>query len=35
MLDEKNPVVYVNGGRGFKMFRLLSDMVGLNAGGKK
>jgi hypothetical protein len=29
MLDEKNPVVYVNGGRRYKMFSFLSDVVGL------
>jgi hypothetical protein len=31
MLDEKNPVVYVNGGRRYKMFQFLSDVVGMNA----
>jgi hypothetical protein len=31
MLDEKNPVVYINGGRRYKMFQYLSDVVGLNA----
>lgn len=31
MLDEKNPVVYVNGGRRYKMFQFLSDIVGLPA----
>lgn len=31
MLDEKNPVVYVNGGRRYKMFHFLSEVVGLNA----
>lgn len=31
MLDEKNPVVYVNGGRRYKMFQYLSDVVGINA----
>lgn len=31
MLDEKNPVVYVNGGRKFKMFQFLTEVVGLPA----
>jgi len=33
MLDEKNPVVYTNGGRRYKMFQFqyLSDVIGLNA----
>ncbi len=31
MLDEKNPVVYVNGGRRYKMFQFLSDVVGMSA----
>ena len=31
MLDEKNPVVYKNGGRRYKMFQFLSDEIGLNA----
>ena len=31
MLDEKNPVVYVNGGRRFKMYNFLSDVVGMPA----
>lgn len=31
MLEEKNPVVYVNGGRRYKMFQFLSDVVGLPA----
>lgn len=30
-LDEKNPVVYMNGGRRYKMFQFLSDQVGMNA----
>lgn len=30
-LDEKNPVVYLNGGRRYKMFQFLSDVVGMNA----
>lgn len=29
MLDEKNPVVYASGGRRYKMFQFLSDVVGL------
>src|ERR1017187_84372 len=29
MLDEKNPVVYVNGGRRYKMYNFLSDVVGM------
>jgi hypothetical protein len=31
MLDEKNPVVYVNGGRKHKLFQFLSDEIGLPA----
>lgn len=31
MLDEKNPVVYSNGGRRYKMFQYLSDVIGLPA----
>lgn len=31
MLDEKNPVVYANGGRKYKMFQFLSDLIGLPA----
>jgi hypothetical protein len=31
MLDEKNPVVYVNGGRRHKLFQFLSDELGLPA----
>lgn len=31
MLDEKNPVAYTNGGRRYKLFQFLSDVVGLNA----
>jgi hypothetical protein len=31
MLDERNPVVYVNGGRRYKMFNFLSDVVGMPA----
>ena len=31
MLDEKNPVVYVNGGRRYKMFNFLSEVVGIPA----
>lgn len=31
MLDEKNPVVYVNGGRKHKLFQFLSDELGLPA----
>jgi hypothetical protein len=31
MLDENNPVVYTNGGRRYKMFQYLSDVVGLPA----
>jgi len=30
-LEEKNPVVYANGGRRFKLFQFLSDEVGLPA----
>ena len=28
LLDEKNPVVYANGGRRYKMFQFLSDQIG-------
>ncbi len=31
ILDEKNPVVYTKGGRKYKMFQFLSDVVGLPA----
>ena len=31
LLDEKNPVVYTNGGRRYKMFQYLSDVIGINA----
>lgn len=31
MLEEKNPVVYTNGGRRYKMFQFLSESVGLPA----
>jgi len=31
MLDGKNPVVYVNGGRKYKLFQFLSDQLGLPA----
>lgn len=31
MLDEKNPVVYSNGGRRYKLFQFLSEEVGLPA----
>lgn len=31
VLDEKNPVVYANGGRRYKLFQFLSDEVGLPA----
>lgn len=31
MLDERNPVVYVNGGRRYKMFNFLSEVVGMPA----
>ena len=31
MLDEKNPVVYVNGGRRYKMYQFLSEVVGMPA----
>jgi len=31
MLDEKNPVVYTNGGRRYAMTQFLSDVIGLNA----
>ncbi len=30
MLDERNPVVYVNGGRRYKMYNFLSEVVGMN-----
>ena len=30
-LDEKNPTVYVNGGRRYKLFQFLTDRVGLPA----
>lgn len=30
-LDEKNPVVYENGGRRYKLFQFLSDEIGVNA----
>ncbi|BDV34250.1 P63C domain-containing protein [Methylocystis iwaonis] len=30
-LDEKNPVIYANGGRRYKLFQFLSDEVGLPA----
>lgn len=30
-LDEKNPVVYANGGRRFKLFQFLSDEIGMPA----
>jgi len=30
-LDEKNPVVYSNGGRKYKLFQFLSEEVGLPA----
>lgn len=29
MLDEKNPVVYANGGRRYKMFQFLTESIGL------
>ncbi|EHF4450209.1 hypothetical protein JZS82_000927 [Salmonella enterica subsp. enterica serovar Derby] len=29
MLDEKNPVVYANGGRRYKMFQFLTDSIGV------
>jgi hypothetical protein len=29
MLDEKNPVIYTNGGRKYKMFQFLTDVVGI------
>lgn len=29
MLDEKNPAVYANGGRKYKMFQFLTDTIGL------
>jgi len=31
MLDEKNPVVYASGGRKYRMFQFLSEVVGLPA----
>jgi hypothetical protein len=31
MLDEKNPVVYTGGGRRYKLFQYLSEVVGLPA----
>ncbi|WP_082457984.1 P63C domain-containing protein [Sphingomonas sp. Leaf10] len=31
ILDEKNPVVYANGGRRYKLFQFLSDEVGMPA----
>ncbi|PXW53108.1 P63C domain-containing protein [Methylobacterium sp. B4] len=31
MLDEKNPVVYANGGRKYKLFQFLSEEVGMPA----
>jgi len=31
MLDDKNPVVYANGGRRYKLFQFLSDEVGMPA----
>jgi hypothetical protein len=31
MLDEKNPVVYANGGRRYKLFQFLSEEVGMPA----
>lgn len=31
LLDEKNPVVYANGGRRYKLFQFLSDEVGKDA----
>jgi hypothetical protein len=31
MLDEKNPVVYANGGRRYKLFQFLNDTMGLPA----
>ena len=31
LLDEKNPVVYKNGGRRYKMFQFLSEEIGLPA----
>ena len=31
MLDEKNPVVYANGGRRYKLFQFLSETVGMPA----
>lgn len=31
ILDEKNPIVYKNGGRRYKMFQFLSDEIGLPA----
>jgi hypothetical protein len=29
MLDEKNPVVYINGGRRYKMFQFLTEVLGI------
>ena len=31
MLDEKNPVVYLNGGRRYKMYNFLSEVIGITA----
>jgi hypothetical protein len=31
MLDEKNPVVYVNGGRRYKLYNFLSEVIGIPA----
>lgn len=31
MLDEKNPIVYASGGRKYRMFQFLTDVVGLPA----
>jgi hypothetical protein len=31
MLDEKNPVIYTNGGRRYKLFQYLSDVIGVGA----
>jgi hypothetical protein len=31
MLDEKNPIVYVNGGRRYKLYNFLSEVVGMPA----
>jgi len=30
-MDQKNPVVYVNGGRKYKMYQFLSEKIGLSA----